>query len=85
MSILDTAKDVVELVQKADNIDLYRHVLDLQGEIMELRQDNRTLRDEIADLGREHEISASLVFESNTCNRVDAGQKIGPYCALCWD
>ena len=46
MGILDTAKDVITLVQKADNLELVKQVLALQSDIMKMMDENRTLKDE---------------------------------------
>jgi regulator of replication initiation timing len=45
MGILDTAKDVITLVQKADNLELVKQVLALQTDIMKMMEENRGLKE----------------------------------------
>lgn len=62
MGILDTAKDVITLVQKADNLELVKQVLALQADIMKMMEENRTLKDEIRELKGQLHTKASLTF-----------------------
>ena len=52
MSLYDGIKDVAKVIQKADNIDLYKQLLDLgqqaldmQAEIAQLKEENTRLRE----------------------------------------
>lgn len=47
MSILDTLKETIGLIQKVDNIDLYRRMMDLQTQVVELAEENRTLKERL--------------------------------------
>jgi hypothetical protein len=40
MGIVDNIKDVAKTVRQIDNIELYKQILDLQGEGMELVEEN---------------------------------------------
>lgn len=44
MGITDNVKETVTLIQKIDNIDLYRKVLDLQSEVMAVVEENTELK-----------------------------------------
>ena len=44
MGVVDNVKAAIEIVQKADNLDRYRRLLDLQREVGELEEENRSLR-----------------------------------------
>jgi len=48
LSIIDDVESVAKTVQQIDNIDLYRQILDLQGEIMEMVEENRDVKARIA-------------------------------------
>ncbi len=37
MSIIDTLKDVITVVQKADNIELVKQIVALQSDVMKIR------------------------------------------------
>src|SRR6266536_3321393 len=74
MGILDTLKDAVVLIQKADNIELNRTILNLQTQVFELVEENRALKDK-------------LVVRDQLSHRQNAYWKgdDGPYCTRCWD
>ena len=50
MGFYDAMKDAINLAQKADNIELYRQLLDLSAQALDLQEENRRLKEEIADL-----------------------------------
>jgi hypothetical protein len=75
MSIIDNVKEAVTLVQRIDNLDLYRKILDLQAEVMALVEENN-------DLKRKLQIAEDLVFRENSYWR-RSGE--GPFCCRCWD
>lgn len=87
MGILETAKDVITLVQKADNLDLVKQVLALQAEIMKMMDENRALKDEIRTLKEEANTSKRLVFKKNTywIPKEDGTSEDGPFCSTCRD
>lgn len=74
MGVLDTLKETVGLIQKVDNIELYRRMLDLQAQVQALVDDNRSLKERLA-------IRDQLSFRENSYFRGDEG----PYCSPCWD
>lgn len=86
MGIVENLKELVSTVQKIDNIELYRKILDLQGEAQDLVAENRRLRDEISELKRLREVSQELSYEHNSYWRAGtSGVKEGPFCSNCWD
>ena len=85
MGLYEGIKDIAGLVQKADNIDLYRKLLDLgaqaldmQKEIMELRQLNKELKEEINQerIIIRHKDGLYVTLEEDTQNI--------HYCSTCW-
>jgi len=50
MGAIDNVKEVAKLVKKLGNMELYQQILDLQGEIMDLTQANRELRENVQKL-----------------------------------
>jgi hypothetical protein len=81
MSILESVKETVGLIQKIDNIDLYRQVLDLQSQILQLVEDNLSLKNENRDLRNQLTTRGNLSFRANGYWLGDEG----PYCTGCWD
>jgi len=85
MGILETVKDVAVLVQKADNVELLKKVLDLQTELIELTQEMATLRRELSDATDQLQFQGELRFRDNLYWRVTEGGEEGPFCSRCWD
>lgn len=74
MGVLDTLKEAVGLIQKVDNIDLYKQMLELQTQVIALFEENRTLKDRLATRDQ-------LTFKKNAYWMGDEG----PFCSRCWD
>lgn len=74
------------MVRKADNIDLYSQILDLQQEALELVEENIGLKNEIRELKIVEGIQEKLEFRENRYYLID-DEKIekGPFCSSCWD
>ncbi len=85
MGIVDTAKEAVMLVQKIDNIELYKKNLDLQSDALKLVEENGRLKGEIKELEEAFQIKDTLTFENNHYYVVKDNEKDGPYCTYCWD
>ncbi len=85
MSIISNAKEIADVVKKLGNVDLYRRIVDLEGEIIELSADNHTLKERVADLEQTLKIRAQLKFEAGVYWMIDGQNKEGPYCQRCYD
>ena len=87
MSILDNVKEVVGLVQKVDNIDLLRQILGLQGEVMQLWEDNNSLKAEVKRLKEQMSYAGQLEFRRNGywIPKGENKEEEGPFCSVCWD
>ncbi len=85
MGILDTAKDAVQLVQKIDNIELYKQILDLQSEAIKLVEENISLKNQNRALQEQLKVKDSLTFENNGYWIQKENTKEGPFCTHCWD
>ena len=82
MGIVETLKDVATLVQKTDNIELVKQVLALQGQALEMQEDNRALRERIKELESTLNLAKALRFEAPFYFAAD--DKI-PFCPRCWE
>lgn len=86
MSILDDVKSLAKTIQQIDNIELYRKILDLQGEILDLVEENKKLKNEIGLLEEKFRIKESLEFKLDTYwIKKAVGVEDGPFCSKCWD
>ena len=86
MSVVNTVKDVISVVQKADNIDLYKKLLDVYKECMDLDDENRMLKERIKELEEEKMTNDKLELKGH-CYYIkkEDEQKDGPFCTTCWD
>ncbi len=85
MGFYDAFKDAINLAQKADNIELYRKLLDLNAQALNLQEENMRLRQENAELKKQKDIEAQIVrhkYPYITLSNDSIGLK---YCATCWD
>ena len=86
MSIYDGMKDMVSTIQKIDNIELYRQILDLQREVLQVVAENTELKGKLAEAEAQLSRKQDLRFEYNaywTGETLEASD--GPFCAKCWD
>jgi regulator of replication initiation timing len=92
MAILDEIKSVASIIQKIDNIELYQKILNLQGNIMEVLEENTKLKSEIVSLKNTLEIKKALRFERDAywiekpaTEKTSPRIEDGPFCPCCWD
>ena len=78
MDILDNAKDIYALIKKLGNQDLLEKMADLRDQILELREENRSLKEKLSV-----QETYDMYFKNNMY--WDANKKDGPYCSKCWD
>ena len=82
MGAIDNVKEVAKLVKDLGNMELYRKILDLQGEIMELTQANRELQTRVQELEDTISQIGQMTFRS-PFYYVD-GDDV-PHCPRCWE
>ena len=80
MGLIEDVKDTVKLVQKIDNMELYRKILDLQAEAMELMEKLREKDEKIAQL----ENIGTVEIRDNFAYKLIDGHLLGPYCTRCF-
>jgi len=85
MGIIDNAKDIVKLIKKYDDAELYEKIIDLRDEIFELRENNLKFKEKIKALKEEKKINKKIVFEKPYYWLKDGAKKDGPYCQKCFD
>jgi hypothetical protein len=82
MGLIDTIKDVVTLVQKADNIELVKQVLALQSQAQDMIEENRGLREKVATLEATLNLAKNLTFKAPFY--FAEGDTV-PLCPRCWE
>ena len=78
MGLVENIKETAKLIQKIDNLDLYKRILDLQSEVMELVDENRRLKEELR-------VNTELTFDKNAYWIGTGKPREGPFCSCCWD
>jgi hypothetical protein len=82
MGVIDTVKEVGFLIQKLDNIDLVKRMMELQEQVYALVDENRDLKDENRHIKERLTTREAMTFRDNSYWR--AGGE-GPFCARCFD
>lgn len=94
MSLYEGIKDVAKVVQQADNIDLYKKLIDLSAQALDLQSEIAELRTENADLKKELKENQDIIHHQT--QQVDELNREYPYitlksdptsiryCAVCW-
>ena len=94
MGLYEGIKDAIGLAQKADNIDLYKQLLDLGAQALDMQAEITRLREENAELKKDRDLERRIVrhksenvddstMEYPYITLADDKQNIR-YCALCW-
>ena len=94
MGLYEGIKDVLSIVNKVDNIDLYKKLLDLQAESLEMsstlqeKEKNITaLEKKLEELQEALKIKSEIVRHANLYfNKDDDGEPVGyAYCPRCYE
>lgn len=85
MSFYDAFKDAINIAQKADNIELYKQLLDLGGQALDLQEENARLREENALLKKRRSISNSIERHKSPYLTLSGDVLNLKYCSVCWD
>jgi hypothetical protein len=94
MGVIDSVKEVASLVQKVGDMDLYRKILDLQAEVLQISQSlmdreskARELEAEVGRLRDALELKPKMVRRGEAYYAISAdGLPTGdPYCSHCFE
>ena len=61
MGFYDAFKDALNVAQKADNVELYRQLLDLSAQALDLQEENARLKQENSELRKVKDLEAHIV------------------------
>lgn len=84
MGLYDAMKDAVNLAQKADNIELYRQLLDLSAQALELQAEIARLTAENEELRKVKDIESDIEYYVDAFVTRKSDEKPIKYCAACW-
>ena len=84
MGFYDAFKDALNVAQKADNVELYRQLLDLSAQALDLQEENARLKQENSELRKVKDLEAHIVRHMQPYITMSGDEKSLPYCAICW-
>jgi hypothetical protein len=79
--VIGTAKELALMIQKLDNLDLLKRMVELQEQVYELVLQNRDVKDENRLLSEKLATREQMEFRKNAYWRSDEG----PFCPRCFD
>ena len=82
MGIVSNAKEIADLVKKLGDVELYRKIVELEAEIIELTRHNNTLEIRVQELTSTLTVSQSLTFKE-PFYYLENDQV--PFCPKCWE
>lgn len=83
MGLYEGIKDVAKVLQQADNIALYRQLLDLSAQALELQSEVARLTAENEELKKQKDIESKIQRHNEPIVTLIDSDVI--YCAHCWD
>lgn len=85
MGLYEGIKDVAKIVQQADNVELYRQLIDLSAQALELQSEISRLSAENAELKKLRDIENRIERHSDpyVTLKDDSNQIL--FCSHCWD
>lgn len=86
MSFVDYFKDAWEIAKKAQSVELQRELLEMRDAYNTLVEENAGLRKELHALKEQQQKELSVRYRDNTVfSSAPDGTEDGPFCARCWD
>ncbi len=85
MSLYDGIKDVAKIVQQADNVDLYKKLLDLSAQALDLQAENAELKEENAKLKKQKDCEGRIQRHHQPYLTIEGEEPTIFYCSVCWD
>ncbi|MEW6681616.1 MAG: hypothetical protein AB1451_01640 [Nitrospirota bacterium] len=86
MSVIETTKELMALVQKLDNVDLIKKLVDLAEQCRDLVLENGALKERVGTLEQALATQQTLQYRNNAYWLTDKDdEQSGPFCSTCWD
>lgn len=84
MGLYEGIKDVAKVVQQADNLELYKKLLDLSAQALDMQAEIAKLREENAELKKRKAIADKVIRHKEAYITLDGEEELY-YCSHCWD
>ena len=78
--ITDNAKEIASLIKKIGDIELYRKIVDLESEIIELTREKKQFEEKLTEITNSQAIIKTLRFDSPFYTNSDGSEL---FCARC--
>lgn len=85
MGLYEGIKDVAKVVQQADNIELYRQLLDLSAQALEMQEEISRLKEENRELKKKQDLSLRIVRHPESYITLLDENPALRFCSHCWD
>jgi len=85
MGLYEGIKDVAKIVQQADNLELYRQLLDLSAQALDMQATINKLTEENADLKKKQDIEERIQRHQELYITLKDEEDDIYYCSHCWD
>jgi hypothetical protein len=82
MGIVENIKDAADLAKKVGDIELYRKIVHLEGEVMELTREKRQAEQKIEELQAQLALKTKMTFRQPFYYQ--EGDSV-PFCAACYE
>jgi hypothetical protein len=82
MSIIENTKEIAELIKKIGNVELYKRIVELEGEIIDLSREKHQGEIKLHDLEKRFTEEKSMEFRKPFIYRKDDPL---PHCPKCWE
>ena len=82
MGIIENTKEIADLVKKMGNIDLYKQIVELEGQIINLSRENHQLKVKLHDLEKRVQEEQVMTFRKPFFYKDNDEE---PYCPKCWE
>jgi len=81
MGVIETVKDIAVLVQKLDNMELVKRLVELQEQVYAVVTESRDVKEQNRNLQERLNTREQLTFRKNAYYRGEDG----PFCSRCYD
>lgn len=82
MGVIDNMKDIADLIKKAGDLDLYRKIVESEGEVIDLTRENRRLEEKVSELEKTLALRKQMVHKPPF--HFQEGDPT-PFCSACWE
>lgn len=85
MGLYEGIKDVAKVIQKADNVELYKKLIDLSAQALEMQDEISRLSNENAELKKSRDIEKRIERHSEPYITLKDDSNKTIFCSHCWD